>query len=73
MYDIVDFRYRQHALHLGVKVLAAVLYAVAFFIARRRLDLKQQQKDETNIELKPISEAEVLLNSGQEKGEQLRA
>ncbi|VDI50018.1 solute carrier organic anion transporter family, member 3A [Mytilus galloprovincialis] len=59
LYDLVDFRYRRHALDLGVKLVATVFSFLAFMCARNRQDLKQ--KPVSKLEKTIIPEVEELM------------
>ncbi|XP_052081249.1 solute carrier organic anion transporter family member 3A1-like [Mytilus californianus] len=59
LYDLVDFRYRRHALDLGIKLVATVFSFLAFMCARNREDLKRKQV--SKFEKTIIPEGEELM------------
>ncbi|CAC5385089.1 unnamed protein product [Mytilus coruscus] len=64
LYDLVDFRYRRHALDLGIKLVATVFSFLAFMCARNREDLKR----------KPVSKFEkTIIPEGEELMEEINS
>ncbi|CAC5385092.1 unnamed protein product [Mytilus coruscus] len=59
LYDLVDFRYRRHALDLGIRLVATVFAFLAFMCARNREDLKR--KPVSKFEKTIIPEGEELM------------